>query len=128
MLELQLEPTFFISCCCCFSLCFWIILKCESFPGSQGGGEATRFHQQRLDDATAELARTSSDVDVSHVRRGAGQVCGAGRAFGFRGAAVVLGLLQAGLQEGLDLLLTRPQAVLQNRRFKVSARGKTASR
>lgn len=54
-----------------------------------------------------------SDVDVSDVCRGTGQVHILIHAFGFCSAAVLLSLPQAGLQQRLDLLLTCPQAVLQ---------------
>lgn len=53
----------------------------------------------------------TSDVDVSDVCRGAGQVHVLVHAFGFRGVAMQLSLPQAGLQQRLNLLLTRPQAV-----------------
>lgn len=66
----------------------------------------TPFHRRRDPSAV-------SDVDVSHVSRGAGQVGVSGHALCLAGTAVVLSLLQAGLQQRLDLLLTRPQAVLQ---------------
>lgn len=54
-----------------------------------------------------------SDVDVSDVCRGAGQVHVLVHTFGFCCAAELLSLPQAGLQQGLYLLLARPQAVLQ---------------
>lgn len=54
------------------------------------------------------------DVDISHIGRGAGQVCIARPTFWFCAAAMVLSLLQAGLQERFYLLLTCPQAVLRN--------------
>lgn len=55
-----------------------------------------------------------SDVDVSDVCRGAGQVHVLVHVFGFCCAAVLLSLPQAGLQQRLYLLLTCPQAVLQS--------------
>lgn len=49
-----------------------------------------------------------SDVDVSHVCWRAGQVHVLIHTLGFWCAGVLLGLPQAGLQQRLDLLLTRP--------------------
>lgn len=57
-----------------------------------------------------------SDVNVSHVCRGAGQVHIPVNTFGFCCAAVLLSLPQAWLQQRLYLLLTCPQAVLQAHR------------
>lgn len=58
----------------------------------------------------------NSDVNVSHVCRGAGQVHIPVNTFGFCCAAVLLSLPQAWLQQRLYLLLTCPQAVLQAHR------------
>ena len=62
-----------------------------------------------------------SDVDVSDVGRGAGQVHVLLGVLGLRGDAVLLGLAEAGLQEGLDLLLARPQTVLQDQEERQTA-------
>lgn len=54
-----------------------------------------------------------SNVDVPHICRRAGQVHLFVHTLGFRHAAVLLRLPQARLQQRLDLLLTRPQTVLE---------------
>lgn len=124
MFQCQLEPTL-VNSCHCFSLGqSWSTCRFH-----------LRWHQQPLDDVPAVLALTPvttftpfcwgsvthrglsavSDVNVSHIRWGAGQVCISRHTFWFCAAAVALSLPQAGLQERLDLLLTGPQAVLRNK-------------
>lgn len=61
----------------------------------------------------ATQVRVASDVDVSDVCWGAGQVRVLVNSFRFRCAIVLLCLSQARLQQRLYLLLTWPQAVLQ---------------
>lgn len=70
------------------------------------------------------LPSAVSDVDIPHICWGGGQVRVAGHTLWLRGAAVVLSLLQARLQQSLDLLLTCPQAVLQNTPFEMNTRDK----